>query len=251
MNKRVPRILCVDDEPANISLLEAMLTSRGYEVVTAVKGLEALHKIRTMRIDICLLDVMMTGIDGFEVCRRIKSDEVHGNIPVVMITAFADRENRIRGIESGAEDFISKPFDISEVLARIKMLLHVKSLNDQLSSAYHNISKLSAFGENFIINFDPVTFDFLEKIDSIVRQIIRGRFDSSNSPELVVIGMIDQGGDHQWLRYDSAGKEIQRSCFTMNHDHARAFSNSGTTAVVFYNEGCSASVGIGLSGRLI
>ena len=250
MNKHVPRILCVDDEPANISLLEAMLSPRGYEVVTAINGLEALHKIRTMRIDICLLDVMMPGIDGFEVCRRIKSDEVHGNIPVVMITALADRENRIQGIESGAEDFISKPFDILEVLARIKMLLRVKALNDQLSSAYHNIAKLSAFGENFIINFDPVTFDFLEKFDCIVRQIIRGRFDSSNSPQVVVIGMIDQSGTHQWFRYDSTGKEIQRSCFTLNHDHARPFSNSGTTAVVFYNEGDPDQAEAELAGEL-
>jgi diguanylate cyclase (GGDEF)-like protein len=137
MNKQMARILCVDDEPPNLSLLEAILAPRGYEVVAAVNAAEALEKIRSERIDICLLDVMMPGMDGFEVCRRIKADEQHRNVPVVMITSFAGLENRIRGIEAGAEDFISKPFDSAEVLARIKMLLHVKSLNDRLQSAHH------------------------------------------------------------------------------------------------------------------
>src|SRR5450631_3350673 len=236
MNQRMVRILCVDNEPLNLSLLEAMLSPRGYDVVSALNGPEALEKIQTERIDICLLDVMMPGIDGFEVCRRIKSDDLHRNIPVVMITSLVDTENRVRGIEAGAEDFISKPFDSTEVLARITMLLHVKSLNDRLQSAYHNISKLSAFGEQTIINFDPDTFDFLENVDSIVHQIIRRSFDLIDSPETVVIGMIDQGGVCQWLRYDSIGTDINRSTTKMDLDHNHAFSTSSKPAVVFYNE---------------
>ena len=143
MNEPKARILCVDDEPHNLSLLEAILFPLGYVVVTAVNGPEALEKIRTERIDICLLDVMMPGMDGFEVCRRIKSDVLYRNIPVVMITAFADMVNRILGIEAGAEDFISNPFNSAEVLARIKMLLQVKSLNDQLQSAYTDVARLN------------------------------------------------------------------------------------------------------------
>jgi len=143
MNQRMARILCVDDEPLNLSLLEAILSPRGYDVVSVVNGAEALEKIAAEQIDICLLDVKMPGMDGFEVCRRIKSDEDHVNIPVVMITAYSDRENRIRGIEAGAEDFVSKPFDAAEVLARIKMLLHVKALNDRLTSACHTIAELN------------------------------------------------------------------------------------------------------------
>jgi len=139
MKQRMGRILCVDDEPLNLSLLEAMLSPRGYDVVSAVNGPEALEKIAAERIDICLLDVMMPGMDGFEVCRRIKSDDLHRNIPVVMVTSYADMENRIRGIEAGAEDFISKPFDSAEVLARIKMLLHVKSLNEELRNAHDKL----------------------------------------------------------------------------------------------------------------
>jgi DNA-binding NtrC family response regulator len=139
MNQRMARILCVDDEPLNLSLLEAMLSPRGYNVVSAVSGPQALEKIAAQRIDICLLDVMMPGMDGFEVCRRIKSDDLHRNIPVVMVTSHADMENRIRGIEAGAEDFITKPFDSAEVLARIKMLLHVKSLNEELRNAHDKL----------------------------------------------------------------------------------------------------------------
>ena len=141
MNQHIARVLCVDDEPLNLSLLEAMLSPRGYEVVMAENGPEALEKIGAEQIDICLLDVMMPGMDGFEVCRRIKSDDPQRNIPVVMITSYADLKNRIRGIEAGAEDFISKPFDSSEVLARIKMLLHVKSLNEQLQNAHDKLEQ--------------------------------------------------------------------------------------------------------------
>ena len=236
MSQSKARILCVDDEPLNLSLLEAMLSPWGYDVVLAVNGPEALEKIRTERIDICLLDVMMPEMDGFEVCLRIKSDDLHRSIPVVMITSYADMENRIRGIEAGAEDFISKPFESAEVLARIKMLLRVKSLNDRLQSAYHNIAKLSAFGEQIIINFDPVTFDFLEKVDSIVHQIIRRRLDLIDSPKIVVIGMIDETGTCQWLRYDSIGKDVNRRSIRMNLDHKRVFSDKANPVVVFYNE---------------
>jgi len=236
MKRIVARILCVDDGALNLSLLEAMLVPRGYEVLLVSNGFEALEKIRTERIDICLLDVMMPGMDGFEVCRRIKVDEEHCTIPVVMITAHADRENRIRGIEAGAEDFITKPFDSAEVLARIKMLLHVKGLNDRLNSAYHDITKLSAFGEQIITGFDPATFDFMEKLDSIVQQIISQRFDCTDSPKLVVIGMLDQEGLAHWMRYEAIRGEIDRSVIKLHIDRKLAFSESGNPEVVYYNE---------------
>lgn len=236
MNLRKPRILCVDDEPLNLTLLEAILSPCGYDVVLAMDGPVALEKIRTERIDICLLDVMMPGMDGFEVCRRIKSDEDHGNIPVVMITAFSGRERRIQGIEARAEGFISKPFDAAEVLARIKMLLQVKTLNDRLDSAYQNIARLSTFGEQIISNFDPANFDFLEKIDSIVNQFIRRKFDQIDSPEIVIIGLVDQTDACQWLRYDSPANNSDRSGISMNLDRTCAFSVGGSPVMSFYNE---------------
>lgn len=184
MNQRLARILCVDDEPLNLSLLEAMLSPRGYAVVSAKNGPEALEKIAVERIDICLLDVMMPGIDGFEVCRRIKSDDLHRNIPVVMITSYSDTENRIRGTEAGAEDFISKPFDSAEVLARIKMLLHVKSLNDRLNSAYHNIAELNRSLEERIVQ----AVDDLRRKDQML--ILQDR--------LAVMGEMINNIAHQW-----------------------------------------------------
>jgi signal transduction histidine kinase len=174
----------VDDEPLNLSLLEAMLSPRGYDVVSAVNGPEALEKIQAERIDICLLDVMMPEMDGFEVCRRIKSDDLHRNIPVVMITSYADRENRIRGIEAGAEDFISKPFDSAEVLARIKMLLHAKSLNDRLNSAYHDIAELNRSLEVRIVQ----AVDDLRRKDRML--IMQDR--------LAVMGEMINNIAHQW-----------------------------------------------------
>jgi signal transduction histidine kinase len=197
MNQSMARILCVDDEPLNLSLLGAMLSPRGYDVVSAVNGPEALVKIQAERIDICLLDVMMPGMDGFEVCRRIKSDDLHRNIPVVMITSYADMENRIRGIEAGAEDFISKPFDIAEVLARIKMLLHVKSLNDQLNSAYHDIAELNRSLEVRIVQ----AVDDLRRKDRML--IMQDR--------LAVMGEMINNIAHQWRQpLNSLGLIIQQ-----------------------------------------
>jgi CheY-like chemotaxis protein len=184
MNQSMARILCVDDEPLNLSLLEAMLSPRGYDVVSAVNGPEALEKIQAERIDICLLDVMMPGMDGFEVCRRIKSDDLLRNIPVVMITSYADMENRIRGIEAGAEDFISKPFDSAEVLARIKMLLHVKSLNDRLNSACHDIAELNRSLEVRIVQ---AVEDLRRKDQMLIMQ-----------DRLAVMGEMINNIAHQW-----------------------------------------------------
>lgn len=208
MNDKKPTILCVDDESLNLSLLDAILAPKGYEVLQAAAGAEALDVIATRKVDIVLLDVMMPGIDGFEVCRRIKSDERYRNIPVVMITAYAARENRINGIESGAEDFISKPFDVAEVLARIGMLLKVKTLNDQLNSAYSMITSLTTLGEEIITTFDPLNFDFLETITAIVNQII-GKFPgAADAPCIVVVGISGPGGDHRWCRYEYADSDL-------------------------------------------
>ena len=98
MSCTMPKVLCVDDEPKNLALLEAMLLPRGYGVVLASSGQEALEKIKTEQIDLCLLDVIMPGIDGFEVCRRIKSDDRYRSIPVVMITAYTGSIHRTLGI---------------------------------------------------------------------------------------------------------------------------------------------------------
>jgi CheY-like chemotaxis protein len=126
-----PRILCVDDEPAILNFLEAVLLPKGYEVIKAENGEEALEKLKEERIDLVISDVRMPKMDGFELCRRIKEDDRYRNIPVVMITGITANKERIKGIDAGAEDFISKPFDPDEILARINMLLKAKTINER------------------------------------------------------------------------------------------------------------------------
>ena len=130
MSPRKSIVLCVDDEEANLKLLENILVPRGYTVVGAASGKDALALMKNQAIDLVLLDIMMPGMDGFEVCRQIKNDQHLRNIPVIMITALTAKRDRVRGIEAGAEEFLSKPFDRTEALARIKMLLKVKELDD-------------------------------------------------------------------------------------------------------------------------
>ncbi len=131
MSATEPRILCVDDEPFILELLEKLLLANGYVVTQARNGQEAVQKLKEEKIDLVLLDIKMPDLDGFEVCRRIKAEEASMNIPVVLITGLTTKEDRIKGIEAGAEDFISKPFDNTEILARIKMLLKAKKIQER------------------------------------------------------------------------------------------------------------------------
>lgn len=203
-----PTILCVDDDPLNRRLLEAILVPRGYAPVMAENGMEALEIIREGRIDIVLLDVMMPKMDGFEVCRRIKADERYRTIPVVMITGHSAREKRIMGIEAGAEDFISKPFDTMEVLARIGMLLRVKKLNGQLDAAYHNITSLVSFGEGLTAAFDPLNFDLKANVMDIFRRFIARSPEMTESPRVALVGMREPDGSCSMDRYWYSGTDL-------------------------------------------
>ena len=126
-------ILIVDDLPANVRLLCAVLEPRGYEVAVATSGEEALERLATGDIDLILLDVVMPGIDGYEVCRRVRADESTAFLPVVMITASGEQEKR-RAIEAGADDFVAKPFDHAELLARVRSLLRLKRYHDEIEA---------------------------------------------------------------------------------------------------------------------
>ena len=141
MNPRNPVILCVDNEEANIRLLEDMLVPRGYTVVSAQSGKDALLKIKSQVIDLVLLDVIMPGMDGFEVCRQIKEDRKLRNIPVIMVTALTARQDHVRCIEAGADEFLSKPIEKILAMARIKALLKVKALSDERLRAEDALQK--------------------------------------------------------------------------------------------------------------
>ena len=119
-------ILAVDDQPQNLRLLDAVLAPRGYRLVTASSGEQALEKLSEAVPDLVLLDIVMPGIDGYEVCRRIRNNPATAYLPVVMITASGDQE-KVSSIQAGADDFVSKPFDLAEVL--IDYLNHRSRLN--------------------------------------------------------------------------------------------------------------------------
>jgi len=126
------RVLIVDDIPTNVRLLEARLSAEYFEVLTASSGLEALRICAGEDVDIVLLDVMMPGMDGFEVCRRLKSDAHTSHIPVLMVTALDQPSDRVRGLEVGADDFLTKPVDDVQLMARVKSLVRLKALTDEL-----------------------------------------------------------------------------------------------------------------------
>ena len=137
------KILIVDDTPANLSLLKGLLTREGYTVQTAGDGEEALAAVRREPPDLVLLDVMMPKLDGFEVCRLLKQDPATRLTPVVLLTALQRREDKIQGINAGADDFLTKPVNAHELRARARSLVRLKRYTDELDSAESMIFSLA------------------------------------------------------------------------------------------------------------
>jgi class 3 adenylate cyclase len=125
-----PRILIVDDTPANVHILKARLAANGYDIVTATDGEEALAVVREAQPDLILLDVMMPKLDGFEVCRRLRSDATIPFIPIIMVTAKSDPKDVVAGLDAGGDEYLSKPVDQAALVARVKSMLRIKSLHD-------------------------------------------------------------------------------------------------------------------------
>lgn len=133
MRRERPLILAVDDEPANLALLRKLLRHQGFDVVEAVDGAGALSAVAEHQPDLVCLDVLMPGLDGIEVCQRLRRTPAHAHLPVLLLTALNRPEDTARGLEAGANDFLSKPFDESELAARLRSLLRTKALQDRLS----------------------------------------------------------------------------------------------------------------------
>lgn len=155
-----PKILVVDDHPSSRMTAVALLSVEGYEVLEAEDGQAALDCVGEADPDLILLDVMMPGMDGYEVCRHLKQQEHTRLIPIVFVTALNDRRARLRGIEVGGDDFLSKPFDQLELSARVKSLIRQKRLNEDLDHAGKVLFSIARAVESR----DPNTGDHCERL---------------------------------------------------------------------------------------
>jgi len=164
-------ILAVDDEQIGRELIEALLIGRGYNLVFAKDGTEALEKASQIVPDLILLDVMMPGMDGFEVCRRLRTDPLLAEVPIIMVTALGDRDSRLRGIESGVDDFITKPFDQVELRARVQTITR---LSQNRRRALEALRKNMAETEHLLLNILPKPIAERLKQD---QGVIADRFD--------------------------------------------------------------------------
>ena len=168
------RILIVDDTPASIKILAAKLTSEYYEVLTATDGPSALVAVESDAPDLVLLDVMMPGMDGFEVCRRIKDNPETTHVPVVMVTALGSTEDRVKGLEAGADDFLTKPVDDITLFARIRSLVRLKHMLEQWRLRGATSERLGYMAEGVEIIDSGTAAHILLVDDSAVQKNQRG-----------------------------------------------------------------------------
>jgi len=208
------RVLVVDDILSNVKLLEAKLTAEYFEVVTAHNGIEALARIEDHAPDIVLLDVMMPGMDGFEVCRRIKADPRTAHVPVVMVTALDQPSDRVAGLEAGADDFLTKPVDDAALFARVRSLVRLKMMTDELHmrestgqnmgllDAAHTLQDANPTGRILIVEDRPESVAWfasalqpaheIASVDTFEEALVRAR---GGDYDLIVISLGMRGFD--------------------------------------------------------
>lgn len=185
-----PTVLVVDDQPANIRLLDAILVPRGYEVRTASSGEEALKILAEQDLDLVLLDIVMPGMDGYEVCRRIRERPETAFLPVVMVTASGDKQ-KVKALESGADDFVTKPINQSELLARVASLARIKRYQDTIR---RQADELATWNRELKSRVD-------QQVSQLERMGLLRRFLSPQIAELIV-----DTGDESFL--ESHRREI-------------------------------------------
>ena len=181
------RILVVDDSSLNVKLLHDILATRGYVVTSATSGPEALEEIARAQPDLVLLDVMMPGMSGFEVCSRLRANAKTALLPVVMVTALHAVEDRIAGLEAGADDFLTKPFNKLELLARVQSLLRIKSLYDQVEEQKR---QLAGFNQTL----EQRVADGVAQLDRFSNM---KRFFSPEVAALILAGAVDPLKSHR------------------------------------------------------
>ena len=202
-----PLVLVVDDLAQNVRLLEAVLSPKGFRVAAASSGEQALDVLSREHPDVAVLDILMPGMDGYEVCRRIRQDPGTAFLPVIMITASGDEE-KIRAIEAGADDFVSKPFDQAELLARVRSLVRVKRYHDTIE---HQAAELARWNREL----EQRVQDQIEQLERASR--LR-RFLPAQLADLII-----SSGDESFL--NAHRREITVVCCDM-----RGFTTFAETA---------------------
>jgi len=175
------KILVVDDVPQNVKLLADLLTVKGYRAVTAASGAEALKLVQSERPDLVLLDIMMPGMSGYEVCRTLRADPATEVLPIVMVTSLDPTEERVKGIEAGADDFLTKPINQGELLARVRSLLRVKKYHDTVIAQAQELAELNRTLEQRV----------QDQVGQLERLGRLKRFFSPQLAELIVAGGAD------------------------------------------------------------
>jgi DNA-binding response OmpR family regulator len=175
------KILVVDDTPKNVKLLADVLSAKGYAVTTASSGAEALAKVEADEPDLVLLDVVMPEMSGYEVCRKIRENPATQILPVVMVTALDPGEERIKGLDAGADDFLTKPINQAELLARIRSLLRIKELYDTVQT---QAAELSDWNKNLEHRVE-------EQVAQLERLGRLKRFFSPQLAEMIIAGGAD------------------------------------------------------------
>ena len=181
LRRRLPRVLVVDDNPSTMSLMHDLLSSRGYDVIALPDAAQAEAEIQRHPPDLVLSDVVMPGKSGYELCRELKDNPATRLIPFVLITGLSEREDRVRGIESGADDFLSKPIFPEELFARVKSLLKLKEFTDELETAESILCTLGLSVESR----DPYTEGHCERLAENASNL--GRYLHLDKDELVAL----------------------------------------------------------------
>jgi two-component system cell cycle response regulator len=213
------RILVVDDVIPNVKILEAKLSVEYYDVVTAYNGPDALEIALTQQPDLILLDVMMPQMDGFEVCKRLKADKQTAHIPVVMVTALSEAADRVQGLESGADDFLTKPVDDLALFARVKSLLRLKMMMDEFrlreeTSSEMGVISMSDRKEEAIQRARILVIDENEYSVRMMKEIYAETYDVTLEPNMEEAQILLRGGDFDLavVSLDSANYDPLRLC---------------------------------------
>ena len=180
-----PRILVADDNPMNVEILQMRLAAQGYEILTAGDGEQALTLAREANPDLVLLDVMMPGLDGLEVCRRLKGDTALPFMPVILVTAKADPQDVVAGLEAGGDEYLTKPVDHAALVARVKSMLRVKALHD---TAQEQAARLETQAAQLADWNQSLEARVQEQVDQLERLGRLRRFFSPQLAELIITG---------------------------------------------------------------